>query len=125
LNDAIAILKPVTAKLKEKEDIIGKAISRALAKSKLEERTVGECPSCKTGNLLIIRSKKTGKRFVGCTNFFQGTCKTAFPLPQRGVVKPLHARCKTCGYPMVRVWLRGKRSWQLCLKPNCPSKKTR
>jgi DNA topoisomerase I len=123
LDEAIAILKPVTAKLKEKEYILGEQLSRALGKSKLDERTVGECPSCKTGKLLIIRSKKTGKRFVGCTNYFQGACKTSFPLPQRGVVKPLRAKCKSCGYPMVGVWQKGKHSWKLCLNRNCLLKK--
>ncbi len=122
LGEAIEILKPVTAKLKENEDVIGKQLSRALGKSRLEERTVGDCPSCKTGKLLIIRSKKTGKRFVGCTNYFQSTCKTAFPLPQQGVVKPLQTKCMSCGYPTVLVWHRGKRSWKLCLNPACPLK---
>jgi DNA topoisomerase-1 len=123
LDEAIAILKPVAAKLKEKEDAIGEQLSHALRESKLQENYVSACPSCKTGTLLIIRSKKTGKRFVGCTNYFQGTCNTAFPLPQRGVVKPLHAACKSCGYPTVRVWQGAKRSWKLCLNQNCPLKR--
>jgi DNA topoisomerase-1 len=121
--EVVKILTPVTARLKEKEEVIGEQLSRALGKSELDERTVGECPFCKTGKLLIIRSKKTGKRFVGCTNYFQGTCKTSFPLPQRGIVKPLNVTCKGCGYPTVRVWQKGKRSWKLCLNPECPLKR--
>jgi DNA topoisomerase-1 len=123
VSEAIEILKTATTKLKENEDAIGKQLSQALAESKLEGRTVGACPTCKTGKLVIIHSKATGKRFVGCTNYFQSTCKTAFPLPQRGVVKPLRAACKGCGYPMVCVWLRGRRSWTLCLNPDCSLKK--
>jgi DNA topoisomerase-1 len=109
--------------LKENEDTIGEQLSNALRKAKLEEHTVGTCQTCKTGKLVILRSKKTGKRFVGCTNYFQGTCKTAFPLPQRGVVKPLRAACRACGYPTMRIWQRGNRSWKLCLNPACPLKR--
>jgi DNA topoisomerase-1 len=97
VSEAIEILKTATTKLKENEAAIGKQLSQALAESKLEGRTVGACPTC--------------------------TCKTAFPLPQRGVVKPLRAACKGCGYPMVCVWLRGRRSWTLCLNPDCSLKK--
>lgn len=123
LNEAVEILKPVTARLKEKEDDIGEQLSQALMKAKLEERTVGICPTCKTGKLVILYSKKTGKRFVGCTNYFANTCRTAFPLPQQGVVKPLRSTCKSCGYPTLRVWQRGKHSWKFCLNPDCSSKK--
>jgi DNA topoisomerase-1 len=123
LAEAIEILKPAAEKLKENEDVIGRKLAEALKNSDLEERTIGRCPFCKTGNLVILRSKKTGKRFVGCTNYFKSICKTAFPLPQKGAVKPLRTACKRCGLPTVRVWQRGRRSWTLCLNPNCPSKK--
>jgi DNA topoisomerase-1 len=123
LSEAIEILKPVTAKLKENEDAIGKQLSQSLAASSLAERTVGVCPTCKTGTLVILHSKKTDKRFVGCTNYFTGTCKTAYPLPQRGIVKPLRRACSGCGSPTVRVWQRGRRAWTLCLNPDCTLKR--
>jgi DNA topoisomerase-1 len=125
LSEAVEILKPVTAKLKENEADIGEQLSQALTKASLDERTVGACPTCKTGKLVILLSKKTGKRFVGCTNYFKNTCKSAFPLPQKGIVKPMRTVCKTCGYPTVQVWQRSKRSWRLCLNPNCSSKSKR
>ena len=123
LRGAIEILKPATEKLKENERIIGARLSQAMQKARLEEKIIGACPVCKNGKLVILRSRKTGKRFVGCTNYFKGTCKTAFPLPQKGVVKPLGANCTSCGSPMIRVWMRGKRSWKLCINPECPLKK--
>jgi DNA topoisomerase-1 len=123
VNQTIETLKPITEKLKEKEDAIGEQLSHALRDAELEERTVGACPTCKTGKLIIIHSRKSGKRFVGCTNYFTGTCNTAFPLPQKGVVKPLGATCRGCGSPTVSVWTRGKRSWKLCLNPECPLKR--
>ena len=122
LQNAIEILKPVTSELKEKEAAIGAQLSQALKKSRLEEKIVGACPKCPDGKLVILHSKKTGKRFVGCTNYFEGKCNAAFPLPQSGTVKPLSSACKSCGWPTLRVWLKGKRPWKLCLNPNCSSK---
>jgi DNA topoisomerase-1 len=123
LQDTVEILKPVTKRLKENERIIGERLSQAVQKARLEERVIGACPVCKTGKLVILRSKKTGKRFVGCTNYFNGTCKTAFPLPQRGFVKPSGKACRSCGWFTVQVLLKGKRPWNLCFNPKCPLKK--
>jgi len=125
LQDTVEILKPVTEQLKEKEQIIGARLSQALMKSRLEERTIGACPICQNGKLVILRSKKTGKRFIGCTNYFEGKCRTSFPLPQKGSVKPVGYVCKSCGWPTVRIWMKGKRPWNLCFNPECPSKEER
>jgi len=125
LLSAIEILKPVTEKLKENERLIGAQLSQALKKSKLEENIIGACPICQNGKLVILYSRKTGKRFVGCTNYFEGNCKTAFPLPQRGFVKPLGNVCRSCGWPTVRIWMKRKRPWNLCFNPKCPLKKGR
>ena len=125
LQGAIQILKPVTEKLKEKEQIIGARLSQAIQKARLEERLIGACPICQNGKLVILRSKKTGKRFIGCTNYFEGKCRTSFPLPQKGSVKPLGYVCKSCGWPTVRIWIKGKRPWNLCFNPKCPLKEER
>jgi DNA topoisomerase-1 len=122
LQNAVSILKPVMSELKAKESVIGQRLSQALKKAWLEERTVGVCPKCAGGKLVILHSKKTGKRFVGCTNHFEGKCNVTFPLPQSGSIKPLSSPCKSCGCPLIRVWLRRKQSWKFCLNPNCPSK---
>jgi DNA topoisomerase-1 len=122
LQNAIEALKNVTSELKEKETKVGAKLSQRLQKSKLKERTIGSCPKCSDGKLVILRSKKTGKRFVGCTNYFEKKCNTAFPLPQTGTVKPSRSVCKSCGSPIVAVYLSSKRLWRLCLNPNCPSK---
>ncbi len=123
LNEAIEILKPVMANLKVNEDAVGERLSRAVNRTELEEITIGSCHTCRGGKLIIQHSKKTGKRFVGCTNYFNGTCKTAFPLPQRGTIKVSGKTCKNCGWATVIVWLKGRRPWNLCFNPQCPSKK--
>jgi DNA topoisomerase-1 len=122
LENAIMALKPVTAALKANEASIGAQLSQALQKARLDERVIGACPKCVDGRLVILHSKKTGKRFVGCTNYFQGKCTTSYPLPQTGVVKPLSNPCKSCGSPTIAVYNKGRRPWKLCLNPNCPSK---
>jgi DNA topoisomerase-1 len=87
-------------------------------------RTLGKCPGCKEGNLTIIRSRKTGKRFVGCTNYSSG-CRFSLPLPQRGRITPEGRVCRTCGYPIVEVRGLSARVWRLCINDKCPSKEKR
>jgi len=124
ISDAVEILKPVIGSLKENEKAVGEKLSRAVRQATMEERVIGSCPTCHSGKLIITYSKRTGKRFVGCTNFFVGTCKTAFPLPQRGYVKPSGKSCRGCGWMTVQVWLKGRRSWNLCLNPRCSQKRS-
>jgi len=122
VEEAVEILKPVTLELKEKEAVIGASLSQAIQKLRLDERTIGKCPKCQSGKLVILRSKKTGKRFVGCTNYFEHKCDDAYPLPQKGVIKTSGV-CKICGCPTIRVFTGIKKPWCLCLNLNCPSKK--
>ena len=125
LVDAVEILKPVIEELKEKEKLVGEQLSLAIKRARLEERIVGTCPVCGTGKLMILYSRKTGKRFIGCTNYFKGLCNASFPLPQRGTVKPLGRNCRGCGWPLVQVRIKGKRPWTLCFNPECPLKEKR
>ena len=125
LVDAVEILKPATEGLKQKEKTIGEQLSNAIKRARLEERTIGTCPNCGTGKLMILYSRRTGKRFVGCTNYFKNLCKTSFPLPQKGTVRPLGKNCRGCEWPIVQVRIKGNRPWTLCFNPNCPLKEER
>lgn len=84
------------------------------------DRILGRCPVCGTGELRLIRSKKTGKRFMGCSNY--PDCKTAYPLPQYGMIQPDGESCPFCGAPRIKVISKGKRPWIICPNPECPSK---
>jgi len=125
LIDAIEILKPVVEELKDKEKIIGEQLSHAIKRARFEERIVGSCPICGTGSLMILYSRRTGKRFIGCTNFFKNKCKASFPLPQKGSVRPFGKNCRGCGWPTVQVKIKGKRPWVLCFNPTCSLKEER
>jgi len=100
---------------------IGEELKTALRQTYFEKNILGKCPQCKEGNLIIIRSKKTGKRFVGCTNYKNG-CRASSPLPQQGIIQNTGKACMMCGWPIILV--RGRRiPWKLCINMNCPSKR--
>jgi DNA topoisomerase-1 len=120
LLEAVQQLKPQLEQFKENEEPIGEALSKAIKKAQMQERIIGNCPNCGTGKLMILYSRKTRKRFIGCTSYFDGICKTSFPLPQQGTAKPMGKTCGSCGWPMVIVQIRGRRPWRLCFNPNCP-----
>jgi len=125
LKEVIDNLKIQLEQFKENEETIGETLSKATKKAQTQERIVGKCPNCETGQLTIIYSKKTKKRFIGCTNYFKGLCNTSFPLPQRGTIKPSRSNCKSCGWPNMLVWFRGRKPWNICFNPDCSSNKKR
>src|ERR671919_490858 len=82
------------------------------------DETLGKCPE--SGHDLIIRrSRKSRKRFVGCSGY--PDCRVTYPLPQRGEIIPLGTRCEACGSPEIKV-LGGKRPWVTCINMECPKK---
>ena len=124
LTEVVEILKPVLERLKKEEKTIGEQLGSVLEKAKLEERTIDTCPVCKTGKLIVTYSRKTGKRFVGCTNYFKGLCKTSFPLPQKGTLRLDGKKCLKCSWPTIEVRMK-RRPWILCFNPECPSNRGR
>lgn len=107
--------------LNSSEDAVGREIDGALAAASSASYVLGNCPVCKTGKLRTIRSKKTKKRFVGCSNF-PTRCRASAPLPQRGTVKATAKPCRYCAWPVVYV-MGGRKPWRLCVNPDCPYKK--
>jgi DNA topoisomerase-1 len=82
------------------------------------DETLGKCPE--SGHDLIVRrSRKSRKRFVGCSGY--PDCKVTYPLPQRGEIIPLGTTCDECGSPEIKV-LGGKRPWVTCINMDCPKK---
>ena len=122
LIDAVDQLRSMLEKLKENEKEVGEVLSNAIKKARMQERIVGKCNDCGSGNLMILYSRKTRKRFIGCTNYFEGLCKTSFSLPQKGTVKPVRKNCTVCGWPIVQIRMKGRRPWMLCFNSCCPLK---
>lgn len=101
------------------EEAIGKEIDRAIMGTVARAFVLGKCPVCKAGDLKVIRSKATRKRFVGCSNF--PSCHASGPLPQKGTIRTSTRTCNHCRWPTVYVVGRG-RPWRLCVNPDCPEK---
>ncbi|MBI2183664.1 MAG: DNA topoisomerase I [Thaumarchaeota archaeon] len=108
-------------RIKRSEIEIGTGMRSAVASTLQAQRLLGKCPVCKEGSLTILRSRKTGKRFVGCTNYKNG-CRGSAPLPQKGNIRPTNKACTTCGWPIIYVRGLGRIPWRLCININCPSK---
>ncbi|HUI24087.1 MAG TPA: DNA topoisomerase I [Nitrososphaerales archaeon] len=102
------------------EDVVGREIDSALTATVAKSFVLGKCPVCKSGDLKIIRSRATKKRFVGCSNYSSG-CHTSAPLPQKGTVRTASRPCERCSWPVIYVG-GGRRPWRLCVNPNCPGK---
>jgi DNA topoisomerase-1 len=125
LEETVDRLKPVLTELKKHEMTTGEALSNAVKRAQMQERIIGECPNCHTGKLTILFSRRTRKRFIACADYFTTGCKTTFPLPQRGTVKPTGRICRGCGWPTLLVYQSGRRPWNLCFNPTCPTKEER
>jgi len=118
------------AVFKENEKSIGQLVTEATATDSVstEKKSliIGTCPVCQTGKLRVIRSTKTKKRFVGCSNYSSNKadgCKATAPLPQRGTVIPTKKSCEICGWPIANiVFARRSGGWKICINMQCPSK---
>jgi DNA topoisomerase-1 len=107
---------------KSRENEIGNELVTGLQRYWKSKEELGECPKCKVGTLRVIRSSKTGKRFVGCSNYSEGKCDQTFPLPQKGDLSPMDQMCPHCGYQMFQV-TSGRRKWESCINwTECPGR---
>lgn len=119
IERTISVISKQVELLKTDENDIGVEI-RGMVADKSEPNILGPCPVCKRGSLIMIRSRRTGKRFVGCTNYGSG-CRASGPLPQRGSVKRALKTCGKCGWPSVYVRF-GRFPRKLCVNPACLGK---
>jgi DNA topoisomerase-1 len=107
----------------EKEADIGSQINSAVSADTAQAAALGQCPLCKKGQLCIIRSRTTQKRFVGCSNY-AGGCKATAPLPQKGSIRITGKACLECSWPLIGVvFARGTKQWRICINIHCLSKK--
>ncbi len=121
LMEAREELKKILTEFREKEATLGAELAKALAEKERGKYVIGDCPSCGSA-LKIVKSRKTGKIFVGCSNYPK--CSTSYPLPQNNSVKTTRLKCNQCGLPMVSIKFK-KRRVLSCIDMNCKSKKKR
>ena len=84
-----------------------------------------ECPECKSGQLLVIKSHTTKKRFIGCTNYYNG-CKASSPLLQKAMLKATKIKCNFCSWPTIFFRFSRKQKWKKqCGNIKCNSRKSK
>jgi len=131
VGDSRELLHRTWSEIDESQEDLAKVVWKGMD----EDRILGPCKVCEEAGrtkedgspnmLRIIRAKKSGKRFVGCTGWTADdpeSCDQTFPLPQRGDVFRLEERCSVCGEtPRLKVVPFRGRSWNLCLNDDCES----
>ncbi len=123
IEQAVDKLVESLAAFMEKEVDIGARIGDAAFADSAQAATIGPCPVCKKGQLRMIRSHKTKKRFVGCSNY-SGGCKATAPLPQKGLIRVAGKACLQCGWPIVGIiFARRAKQWKICINMQCPARK--
>ena len=82
-----------------------------------------QCPKCGLGELMIIKSRTTGKRFMGCSNFYGG-CTASSPLLQKARLRATKSKCDNCKWPIVIFRYARTQSWtRQCSNISCESRK--
>ena len=83
---------------------------------------VGKCQAAGcSGNLVVRFSPKRGQKFIGCSKYPK--CKKTYSIPQNGVIIPVEEKCKSCGYPIIKIEMEEKGMSEVCFNPACPLKK--
>ena len=81
------------------------------------------CPDCKIGQLMVIRSRTTKKRFMGCSNYYGG-CKASSPLLQKAKLRATKVACEECKWPLIIFRYSRKQKWtKQCSNFNCKTRK--
>src|SRR5213594_3995582 len=122
LAEALDHLRPVMLDLIAREDEIGSQLAEIVVSQRIASVTFDyPCPQCGS-KLKIIRSRTSGKRFIGCTGYEKG-CRFTLPLPQFGNLSITQTNCKICGFQLVQARTKGRRPMTSCAR--CYSNKTR
>ena len=80
------------------------------------------CPECGLGQLMVVRSRATRKRFIGCSNYYSG-CDASSPLLQRARLRALKRPCPSCAWPMVIFRYSRNEKWtRQCSNVRCPTR---
>jgi len=111
-----SLLKPLN-RIKINEMAIGNEIKNGLTTSRVE-MSYGKCPKCHIGEMVLIKSNKTKKRFLACSKFRVTGCKTITIVPQFGLIKNDNSVC-TCGWPILRIIFKRFSPRKICVNRSC------
>lgn len=117
IYQSMSKLRTAVDKLKNNEGSIGRALNETIVKLKTNKYALQmNCPKC-GATLNVIKSRKTGKRFIGCLGKWAGKCDFSLPLPQKGKLTLLEKKCGKCGFQMIQIKQRARRPLTSC--PYC------
>jgi DNA topoisomerase I len=115
VKESREMLTKVMQELEPEKEKIKTNITNAVR----EQNTIGTCPKC--GKPLVVRVSRKAKRFVGCTGYPE--CTNTYSLPQQGGLTMTTKQCDACNTPIVKVKMKGRPTWELCINSDCPKKK--
>jgi DNA topoisomerase I len=118
LDEAKKDITKIIEDFRKHENEVGESLKKAHWEAKDTMSTLGDCPKCK-GGILMLRKGKFGN-FAACNKYPK--CKTTYSLPNNAMIKPSKNVCKTCGMPMVLAIKSKKRPMEFCLNRDCKSK---
>jgi DNA topoisomerase-1 len=104
--------------IKTNEWAIGDEIKNVLTNSESGKR-IGNCPKCQFGQMILIKSSKSNKRFIVCSQYRVTGCNAIASVPQIGFIKKSNTIC-SCGWPILRIVLARKKLWRICVNRVCP-----
>jgi len=118
LSEAKDVLVAILDEFRAKESTIGADLKKSKDIMVDNARTIGPCPVCSQGTLVLKRSKFG--MFVACDRYPE--CSAAFNIPKNALVKSAGSICETCQHPMIKVIKARRRPEEICLNPLCPKK---
>ena len=110
-----ALSNPIN-EFKLNESTIGDEIKNVLTSFE-NKMSVGKCPKCQKGEMILIRSSKTKKRFLACSQYRVTGCNAIAAVPQKGLIKK-DSTCH-CGWPILRIMFARKKFWTTCMNRIC------
>ncbi len=117
ISEGKEFITMITGKFAKNEADIGNALMKGLKESQNSD-IMGQC---KSGGNLILRRSKTGKNFIGCSDWPK--CTITYSVPQSAKIVSTGKTCKLCNTPIIKVFRKGKRPFEMDLDPNCETKK--
>lgn len=110
VGESRALLAAALAEMRSHETGIARWVRTAIA----DEVEVGPCEKC--GGTMVLRRTRTGRRFVGCSNF--PTCRNSRNAPATGFLVSTQETCERCGSRRLARVHRGVADvW--CATPTC------
>jgi len=110
-------IEKISKEFKANEKSIGEAILVSISAGQRAASSLGPCPKCEDGQMVLRKSGRDGNQFVGCSKY--PDCRFTMSLPKMGV--KVVGKCKDCGSAYMAT--KTKNPWRFCVNPHCPSKK--